>query len=237
MVGLGLRLWLGLGLGLGCGGSGSDRPNDIEPDAGPGISQAVIDGSFRGHAIYDVDGRPRFEPCGGLSAQALALADSAGGDLKAAYQELVGEPGGRLFVEVRGQVEPVDRGRLDLGPQRRLVAQHVVRASLDPEGCDEALDGVLFRALGGEPFWQVDVTTLEISLTRAGATAIVFPYAAAGDSAGVRVYSTSLPDGTTLRLALREERCVDGLSGFWFPYEATVVIDGTALSGCAAQGW
>lgn len=222
-----------------CGGSGSPEGGDApdEPDAGPPISEAIVEGSFRGMAIFDVDGRPRFEPCGPVAASSLLLVDSAGGDLEGAYQELVGEPGGRLYVEVRGRVEPVDRGLLPGGPDRRLVAEEVRRAALDADGCDETLDGLVFRATGNEPFWNAEVTSLDITLNRPDRRSITFPFSAPQDSAGATVYTTRVAGGASLRLELIEERCHDSMSGFWFPYAARAVVDQDTLTGCAAEGW
>lgn len=220
-----------------CAGAAEDDAAEQDPDAGPGISEAVVEGSFRGFAVFDVDGRPRFEPCGPTAAPALELADSSGGDLLAAYQELVGEPGGRLFVEVRGRVEPVERRALESGPARRLVTEEVRRASLNQQGCDEDLDGLLYRATGNEPFWSVDVSPLDLVFNRPDADPIVFPFAAPVDSGGARVYSSTVPAGPTLRLTLEEVRCQDGMSGFWFPFRAEVSIDGETMTGCAAEGW
>jgi putative lipoprotein len=222
---------------VGCGGGTQSDGAVQEADAGPPIAEAVVEGAFRGMAIFDVDGQPRFEPCGPVAAASLLLVDSAGGDLEGAYQELVGEPGGRLYVEVRGRVEPVDRGMLPTGPDRRLVATNVRRAAFDADGCDEALDGLVFRALGNEPFWNVDVTTLDITLNRPESRSITFPFAAPQDSLGMTVYATRAPGGPDLRLVLTEERCHDSMSGFWFPFSVRAVVDADTLTGCAAQGW
>jgi len=221
---------------VACGGAPAPEAGEDE-DAGPALSDALIEGAFRGMAVFDVDGRPRFEPCGPVASPPLALVDSTGGDLLAAYQELVGEPGGRLYVELRGRVEPAARGVLDGRPERQLVAQEVRRASFQPEGCDESLQGVAFRATGNEPFWAVEITTIDITLERPDAAPIHFPYSPSADSAGVRVYSASLPGGTTLRLVVQETRCQDGMSGFWFPFTAELTLDGETMRGCAAEGW
>lgn len=207
-----------------------------EEDVGGSISDVVVQGTFRGMAIFDVDGRPRFEPCGAVTARELALSDSAGGDLEGAYQELVGEPGGQLYVEVRGRVVPTDR-RLGMGPDRRLIVDEVRRASLQANGCDELLDGLTYRAHGNEPFWSVDVTPLDITLSRPDAQPVTFPFTAPRDSASSRIWETAVSGGPSLRLVITEERCNDSMSGFWFAYAAVAVVDGQTLTGCAAEGW
>jgi putative lipoprotein len=221
---------------VACGGAAAPETHEDET-SGPALSEALIEGAFRGMAIFDVDGRPRFEPCGPMASPPLALRDSTRGDLSAAYQELVGEPGGRLYVEVLGRVEPIARRGLDGGPARQLVVQEVRRASFEPEGCDDSLQGVAFRASGNEPFWSIEITTIDMTLERPGEEPVRFPYSPAADSAGLRVYSSSLPSGTTLRLAIQETRCQDGMSGFWFPYAAELRLDGATMLGCAAEGW
>lgn len=231
-----LPAFAGLAALVACGGGETSDAGE-EPDAGPAISEAIVEGTFRGMAIFDVDGRPRFEPCGPVAAAALTLVDSAGGDLEGAYQELVGEPGGPLYVEVRGRVEPIRGGVLDTGPDHRIVVSEVRRAALDPNGCDESLDGLVYRARGNEPFWSVDVTTLDITFQRPDSPPITFPFAAPQDSAGMIVYATTAPGGPALRLVLTEERCTDGMSGFWFPFSARAVVGLDTLSGCAAEGW
>jgi putative lipoprotein len=222
---------------MACGGTAPPEAREDDEDTVPALADALIEGAFRGMAIFDVDGRPRFEPCGPIASPPLALVDSTRGELTAAYQELVGEPGGRLYVEVRGRVEPGARGGMGSSRTRQLVAQEVRRASFEPEGCDESLQGVAFRATGNEPFWAVEVTTIDITLERPDVEPVRFPYAPSTDSAGQRVYSSSLPNGATLRLAIQETRCQDGMSGFWFPFTAELGLNGETMYGCAAEGW
>jgi putative lipoprotein len=220
------------------GACGSEPSSDLPRgrDA-PGLSDAVVQGTFRGMAVYDVDANPRFEPCGELASAPLALVDSSDGDLTAAYQELAGEPGAPLYVEVQGRVEPADGGGPGPDYERQLVVIAVRRASMITAGCEEALDGVEFRATGNEPFWALQVTTSGITLERMDRETIQFPYSPPVDSAGLRIYRTQGANGMQLRLALQETRCQDGMSGFWFAFSANVTLDGETLRGCAAEGW
>src|SRR5690606_8581826 len=102
-------------------------------------------------------------------------------------------------------------------------------------GCDEMLDGIVFRAQGNEPFWSVDVTPFDITLNRPGEPAVVMQVAEPRDSAGSTVYATQAQSGgPALRLAITEERCQDTMSGAWFAFSARAIFDGETLTGCAA---
>lgn len=223
----------GCGGGGGAGGSG----DDARPDAGPSVGEAVVEGTFHGLVSFDATSR-RFEPCGAVGASLLAVQDSTDGELLAAFQELAGAPGETLYVEVRGRVQPIRRGVLGTGPDRVLVVSEVRRAAAPQAGgCEDDLDGVLYRASGNEPFWRVDVTALDIALQRPEET-VSFPYESARDSAGARVFTTAAPGGRSLRLEIVEERCVDSMSGFWNPFSARLMLDGgEPMPGCAIQGW
>lgn len=220
-----------------CGGGGGGGNDTDRPDAGPSVTDAVVEGTFHGRITFDATTR-RFEPCGTVTSAALAVEDSADGELLAAYQELASGPGEAIYVEVRGRVEPIRRGVLGTGPERALIVTDVRRATAsEVDGCEDDLDGVLYRASGNEPFWRVDVSALDITLRTPDET-MSFPYEPARDSAGVLVFTTAAPEGRSLRLEIAEERCIDSMSGFWNPLRARLTLDGGgAWPGCAVEGW
>jgi putative lipoprotein len=225
-----------LGLLLGACGN-AERPAGDDDDVGPPLTEAVVEGTFHGTVTFDATTR-RFEPCNGLGGRPLAVEDAADGELLAAFQELAGQPGAELYVEVKGRVEPISRGVLGTGPDRQLVVTEVRRATAGAAGCEDDLDGVTWRASGNEPFWRVDVTSMDITLVRPDAGTISFPYEPARDSAGTRIITTAVAGGPSLRLELVEERCVDSMSGFWQPFRARLILDGgEPLDGCAVEGW
>jgi len=107
-----------------------------------------------------------------------------------------------------------------------------------PEGSDLQVTGE-FKALGNEPFWNVEISELAIVFERMGDDVLVFPYAAPERSAGTYVYSalSDEPDPRSIEITIERKRCVDSMSGAQFDYSATVMLDRQVLlRGCAKAG-
>jgi uncharacterized membrane protein len=188
----------------------------------------------RGMVVVGPDG-VGFRPCGSVREFPL---DDETGELRQAWQYISGQPFGEMYVELEVRVDPGPR-RGFAGTADRVVAVAVRRAAWESPGCDDDVFGFIVRARGNEPFWFVEVTADAIALrTPERLEPLSFPYASPADSVGWRVFDTARADGARLRLAVREERCVDDMSGEWFSYRAGLSLDGGPVAmGCAMEGW
>jgi len=107
-----------------------------------------------------------------------------------------------------------------------------------PEGSDLQVTGE-FKALGNEPYWNVEIGELGIVFARMGEDVLVFPYAAPKRTAGTYVYSAVIdePDPRSIEITIERMRCVDSMSGAQFDYSAAVTLDEQILlRGCAKAG-
>lgn len=116
----------------------------------------------------------------------------------------------------------------DTVPADTAPSEPVAPAS-EPAGTDVATTGPL-RAFGNEPFWSMrDVGggMLEFSIpelpdgTRYAATR-------SADASGIHY------TGADVQLDIVPGDCSDGMSDNIHPYSATMTLDGTSYSGCAA---
>lgn len=174
-----------------------------------------------GH-LMRFEGRLAFLPCGeGPSAIWIAESLAAGADAAEAWGQLGG--GNRpvpALVRIAGD-----------------TIREVRHAAPEGGGCDRLPGAGDVNARGNEPFWHLRVD---------------------GDSAVVS--TPELPDGAwygqggwtrpdsatwdyqavagedTVRLRLDAVRCLDGMSGAWFPFRARMAWRGQQYDGCALEG-
>lgn len=88
------------------------------------------------------------------------------------------------------------------------------------------------RLRGNEPFWLVEIGSTLRLRTPESTLEGPAPQAQAGD--GVRRYEGSL-QGRPIAIAVRDQRCVDTMSGMPHPYTAEVRFDGRHLKGCGGN--
>lgn len=95
--------------------------------------------------------------------------------------------------------------------------------------------GVTFRAVGQEPGWLLEIERDErmTLLTGYGAdTVVVAVQERVVDAAAqATVYRAATPENDVV-VTIRDEPCVDSMSGERFSRTVNVVLNGTALSGC-----
>jgi len=95
-------------------------------------------------------------------------------------------------------------------------------------------DGVLLRALGNEPFWNVEIRSDRARVTRLGFEDLEF------------FIGTSKPRGTTRRwtgqsgehrfeLSVEERSCADTMVDRTYRLEALLTLDGQQFRGCAYE--
>jgi membrane-bound inhibitor of C-type lysozyme/uncharacterized membrane protein len=100
---------------------------------------------------------------------------------------------------------------------------------------DARLRGVIYRALGNEPGWVLEIgpqTRLDW-VTGYGAERHAFAESTAAISTGGISYTAS-QDSKAIRVTIRAERCVDD-GDVTYDYTALVEFNGTPLRGCATR--
>lgn len=196
-------------------------------------SRAPRGGRVRGHLVWGHESRSFTECDSGREAWAL---NESGDELTAIYEELTAAPYQPLFVEVRGEwVAPPHEGFGADYPEALRITE-LLRAESEGLGCRLELSGVLFVAIGNEPFWRSQVTADGISLrTMDAPDESVFAAPDVQERTGVVTY-TSNGDDAGIRIVLQQRRCVDSMSGARYAWAAAIEINGRRLQGCAAEG-
>lgn len=93
----------------------------------------------------------------------------------------------------------------------------------------------LFRAVGNEPSWRLDVTARAlVLLTDWGETRVLAPGPLIEEAGGVRHYRAHTPDGE-LSATVVDRLCVDSMSGMPHPAAVEVAWQGQALKGCGGD--
>ena len=112
------------------------------------------------------------------------------------------------------------------------------RVYTEGPGCDEKdLGMALFRAKGNEPFWSVDVTPSGVILTRPEKETLTFEYQPLDKAEdGTRTFKSELLNDGKIELTLVPGKCSDGMSDTVYGWNATAIVDGEQLKGCAYSG-
>lgn len=208
-----------------CGDSGAGGSE------GDGFVPADAAADFHGIVLFAADG-VRFQPCG--MALEFPVADSTNGELVQAFRDLVNDPFGTMYVEVRGRYDPYDPNR---APERFLLNE-LRRSAFAVPGCEEDIEGILFRAAGAEPAWLADVMEDRIVFS-AGADGALLEFGApeVKDSVGLEVFIATAPAGDTLRIVIHPVRCIDEHTGARYSFGAEARLGAGYFVGCAAAGW
>ncbi|WP_068635830.1 META domain-containing protein [Thauera butanivorans] len=108
-------------------------------------------------------------------------------------------------------------------------------AGVSQPECRLIVEDRLFRAVGNEPSWRLDVTTRAlILLTDWGETRVVAPGPLVEEAGGVRHYRADTLDGE-LSATVVDRPCVDSMSGMPHPAEVEVGWQGQTLKGCGGD--
>ncbi len=165
----------------------------------------------------------RFVPCG-AEGEGTVLQDGTDGDAAAIVRSLGGEGDGvTALVRLDGD---------------RLV--DVRYAGNEGPSCESLPTSAEVEARGNEPFWMVSVTTGVATFRSPEIEGIDYIGGSwvRPDSGGWLFAAERTVDGVTdsLTLDLREERCVDTMSGAHFPFVARATRAGQVFTGCAVEG-
>ena len=122
-----------------------------------------------------------------------------------------------------------DVATIELGGQRYLDCKSNPRKA---PWADAAGRGAVFRALGNEPAWSLEIFADRLAvITELGARRTELRYAAPVVAGAQTTYRAS--DGGHELVAIVERRaCADSMSGEAFDAAATVTLDGATLRGC-----
>ncbi|WP_341646795.1 META domain-containing protein [Thauera sp. SDU_THAU2] len=108
-------------------------------------------------------------------------------------------------------------------------------AGLSQPECRLVVEDRLFRAVGNEPSWRLDVTTRAlVLLTDWGETRVVAPGPLVEEAGGVRHYRADTLDGE-LSATVVDRLCVDSMSGMPHPAAVEVSWQGQRLKGCGGD--
>lgn len=103
---------------------------------------------------------------------------------------------------------------------------------------DAARDrGIMFRAVGQEPGWLLEIDSASITLiTDYGADTVALPVPQPGrDPASRTTVYRALSEEASVLVTIREESCVDTMSGERFSRAVTAVVNARTLTGCGRQ--
>jgi putative lipoprotein len=102
---------------------------------------------------------------------------------------------------------------------------------------DARARGVVFRGLGNEPGWMVEVgpVTSLVFETNYGAERHEFPNATSGGEVAAGRTWRAEQDGQTIEVVVKQEACHDDMSGQPYEYSFRVTFAGTTLQGCGAR--
>lgn len=187
---------------------------------------------YRGHVSIGHEVRS-FTECG-TEGEAW-LFDLTDGDLRAAHEQLTSEQYEPLFVEVVGAFRAAPDTGFGAGYEAAIEVTELRRAAREGLGCDEDLTAFRLRARGNEPSWRLDVRDDSLALSTMDAGEIGYTIENTEETArGIAI--SGFDGGVRIDVSLIGQRCIDTMSGSWFPFTATITKDDKQLLGCASEG-
>ena len=97
------------------------------------------------------------------------------------------------------------------------------------EPAKPAAESIVYKALGNEPFWHVDVRANELQLFEMADLRVVAPKYTVEERPDGREYKSD-----ALRLTIQYTECSDGMSDRKYPHTARVQYAKGTFTGC---GW
>lgn len=231
-----------------CGG---DSPESRESGVDVASLSSVSADTVEGLLVVGTDGLT-LQPCG--SAEVAWVAEGRGADLRRAADGLSVGSDTPVLARVFGkEFEPRQDGPGAAYGRGLYVLQWVYLAE-DTSGClvlpaeleqvpapaaeGEGMPvlpaGVTLRALGNEPFWNLDVSEDSVRVGRLGFEDLEFAVSGPVVDAGNRTWAGE-GGGHRFELQVTEERCADTMADRTYPYSARLTLDGQELRGCALE--
>ena len=186
-----------------------------------------------GYLSWGHEGRS-FSTCG--NGRTGWVINESGKELLEVYQELTSEPHQPLFVEVSGNWADAPKAGFgaDFPEAIRITEWH--RAEREGHGCDLDLEGVLFVAMGNEPFWRLHILEDRVSMWSMDSPGETIFSAPESSQAGERISFDANGTQVDIHVVLEKERCVDTMSDSRYEYTATVELEEMQWTGCAIKG-
>jgi uncharacterized membrane protein len=231
-----------------CGG---DSPETQESGVDVASLSSVAADTVEGLLLVATDGLT-LQPCG--SAEVTWVAEARGADLRKAADGLSVGSATPVLARVFGkEFEP----RQD-GPgaaygsglyvlQWVYLAEDISACSVPPagsagvtapavagEGMPVLPAGVTLRALGNEPFWNVDVSATSVRVGRLGFEDLEFTLTGPVVDDGRRSW-TGEGSEHRFELVVTEQECADTMADRTYPFTARLTLDEQELSGCALE--
>lgn len=94
--------------------------------------------------------------------------------------------------------------------------------------------GTVYRALGTEPFWALELTGREMVFTEANAPGVRI---AEAQPRPIHGFAGDIYQGQRINLNIvRGQRCSDGMTDRIYPDRVQVRVDGRSFEGCGGEG-
>lgn len=171
-----------------------------------------------------------FTPC--HEQRRFQLVDAGNSAIVNDLTQLASDSQAGLFADLAGQLGASQAQASD----GRFAVSQLYRAQAEGHGCDDLnFKRLALRASGNEPFWQVEVGSKGLVLSRPSQAPLALPYLEEQLPEG-RLNISSEANGSRLELWLAPQRCVDGMSGALHHLSAELRLDGQVLRGCAHFG-
>ena len=123
----------------------------------------------------------------------------------------------------------------DLVGTDRLRLQAIERVGLEGLGCDEREFRYLMKALGTEPFWNLELDIGQGTFSRPDHESVSGEIKDVSTGDGVRRYEVETLAGR-IQATITAGPCNDGMSDMTYGWSAQVVTGGETLRGCAYSG-
>ncbi len=188
----------------------------------------------RGHYVFGHEVRS-LRPCG--EDEALWVLDRTN-LLKDLHGELTSgtTPYAEIFVVAAGRIRPPQEDGFGADYSGTLTVEDVIYAAVEGFGCDFDLSRFIYRALGNEPFWMLEVRQSEMRLTRPGHPVLMWADVNHKETEGGVVFHATGGDRPAVELAIEKRPGRDTMSGAYFGLSATLVLDGQTFTGHALRG-
>lgn len=141
--------------------------------------------------------------------------------------------GDGILFWTAGERVRLDVDRVTFGPCAQRPPGDWASAAAVADPWEQArAEGVVFRALGQEPFWKLDVVPDRWMLFELmGADPVLTPVPEAQTADGQTVYH-AVTEAHDLALKIENTVCYDSMSGHEFEARVIVTLDGTVYHGC-----
>jgi len=211
-----------------CGGDrnppAAAAPAPAAATPAPAAPRPLPDALLRGTAHLEPN--LTFRSC--ESRTIVTAFDSTGGRLVSTYRLMQASTDPGMYLLARGTT----------AGNGAVILREVEYASLPSatEGCDQPPPSGEIAARGANPDWRLAISGSGIEFTRTtDPSSIVFPAATpTGSGASIRYQISGGSGGShTLQLDLSKAACNVGTKFTYASMQASLVIDGTRLRGCA----